>query len=225
MIVFSLVCIAACFGLAMWAWQGLPVLDTYPVHWDAQGVANGYGSKNEILFGLSILPLTSIFISLLFAFIPKIEPIRASIQPNARPYNFVWGLCMVLFVAVQFYIAYLYSILGTGATAPEIPVNFLVIGLSVFFIILGNIMGKLRRNFLFGVRTPWTLSSDLAWDKTHRLMGRMMVATGVAGLACAVFLPPPQIGIYAVIGLVLATTAYAFIYSYRVWKSDPDKRT
>lgn len=223
MILLSLVCITACFGIAMWAWQGLPVLDTYPVHWNAQGVADRYGSKNEVLFGLSILPFTSIFTFLILVFIPKIEPIRASIQPNARPYHFVWALCMVLFVAIQFYIANTYANLETRSAAPKIPINFLVMGVSVFFIIIGNIMGKLRRNFFLGLRTPWTLTSDLAWDKTHRLMGRMMVATGVTGLACAVLLPS-EIGLYAVMALGFTTTIFAFIYSFLVWKSDPDKR-
>ena len=90
--------------------------------------------------------------------------------------------------------------------------------------IIGNVLGKVRSNFVFGVRTPWTLSSDLAWNKTHRLVGRLFVLLGLAMI---------------VVGLVGGTTAFfvlllggigvvlfvAFAYSYRVWKSDPDRLT
>ena len=30
-----------------------------------------------------------------------------------------------------------------------------------------------------GIRTPWTLTSDLSWDRTHRVGGRLFVLEGI----------------------------------------------
>ena len=84
-------------------------------------------------------------------------------------------------------------------------------------------MGKFKRNFLIGIRTPWTLSSDLAWDKTHRLVGRMFVGMGLLSLV-STFLMKPETALYILVGLSLAITAFALVYSYIVWNNDPDKR-
>jgi uncharacterized membrane protein len=59
-------------------------------------------------------------------------------------------------------------------------------GVSLFFVLLGNVMGKVRRNFYIGIRTPWTLASERVWVDTHRLAGRTMVASGVVGFLLAI---------------------------------------
>ena len=187
----SAVCIFAGFGMAYWAWQNLPILESYPVHWDAGGVPDRYGSKGEAIFTLFMLPIISIFTFLIFYFVPKIEPVRASIDPNSRPYHLLWAMIMILFAGIQYFIFKSFTGLETGGGTLNTPVNFIVAGISLFFLMIGNIMGKLRRNFLFGIKTPWTLSSDLSWDKTHRLAGRMMVGTGLIGLVSPTF-PHPK---------------------------------
>lgn len=219
----SAACIIASFAMAYWAWQHLPLLESYPVHWDASGSPDRYGSRGEAIFTLFLLPVISIFMFLVFYFVPKIEPVRASIGPNSRPYHWLWAMSMLLFVGIQYFIFKSFTGLETGGETPTTPVNFIVSGISLFFLLLGNIMGKLRRNFLFGIKTPWTLSSDLSWDKTHRLAGRMMVGTGLIGLVSALILTP-EIALMTLIGLSVATTLFALAYSFVIWKSDPDKR-
>ena len=41
--------------------------------------------------------------------------------------------------------------------------------MSILFIIIGNVMGRIRPTFFVGIRTPWTLADDEVWRKTHRL--------------------------------------------------------
>ena len=86
--------------------------------------------------------------------------------------------------------------------------------------LMGNYMGKIRSNFTFGVRTPWTLTSELSWNKTHRLIGRLFFATGLLTLIAAL------IGLESwVVGFILAGTfgslIVAMVYSYIVWRNDP----
>lgn len=50
------------------------------------------------------------------------------------------------------------------------------------FLVIGNVMGKLRPNYTVGIRTPWTLANDRVWDQTHRFGGKTFVFAG--GLLC-----------------------------------------
>ena len=87
------------------------------------------------------------------------------------------------------------------------------------FIVLGNYLGKIRRNYMFGVRTPWTLASELSWNKTHRFAGKLFVVTGLIVLLAGLW--NPAWAIYAMIGCIIITLALTMVYSYWVWKHDP----
>ena len=97
-------------------------------------------------------------------------------------------------------------------------------GVSILLIAIGNMLGKARPNWFFGIRTPWTLSSDLAWDKTHRVTGRLMVIGGLVMLAAVVLLPVKFAFLILLIGAI-GPAAFGIVYSYIVWKSDPDRET
>jgi len=56
-------------------------------------------------------------------------------------------------------------------------------GLFVLFYYLGILMQHSRRNWFVGIRTPWTLSSDVVWEKTHKRGGLVFKACAVLVLA------------------------------------------
>lgn len=224
MIMFSWVILLLMSGLAIWTWMNLPTLDQYPVHWNAEGVVDRYGSKMEVLFALTMMPLSAAFTFAIFAFIPKIEPIRANIDANSRPYSYIWIFTMMMLAGISGFISYSYANMQTNTGTSKVPISFLIIGMSVFFIFFGNIMGKFKRNFFVGLKTPWTLMSDLSWDKTHRLAGRMFVGAGLLSLLSTFFMKPES-ALYLLIGSSLAITLFAVVYSFVVWKNDPEKRT
>ncbi len=58
-----------------------------------------------------------------------------------------------------------------------------LLGISIFFVLMGNVMGKIRRNFFIGVRTPWALANERVWNATHRLAAKTFFAGGLAGIA------------------------------------------
>ena len=47
--------------------------------------------------------------------------------------------------------------------------------------LLGNVLGKVRRNFWVGVRTPWTLADVRVWERTHRLAAWLFTVAGLVG--------------------------------------------
>jgi len=101
----------------------------------------------------------------------------------------------------------------------------LVIAASAgMFILVGNYMPKTRANFFFGIRTPWTLTSDTSWEKTHRLGGRMFMLAGLIGGVSAFILDGVALA-FILPGLLLLIIFVLFIYSYLVWRKAEDRVT
>jgi uncharacterized membrane protein len=98
--------------------------------------------------------------------------------------------------------------------------SFILAGVGLIFILIGNQLGKSRSMYLIGIRTPWTLASEEVWIRTHRLAGKLMVAGG-ALLVLGAFLPLPS-GVIAT--LMLAVIAIAVIvpvaYSFILWRRE-----
>jgi uncharacterized membrane protein len=86
---------------------------------------------------------------------------------------------------------------------------------AILFYYAGILIEKSKRNYFIGIRTPWTLTSDEVWDKTHRLGGKSFKAAGIASLAGLLF---PKIAFYLVIGLVLTAAIISVVYSYLIWR-------
>lgn len=199
-------------ALSAYAWNQIPAGQELPVHWNAAGEVDRYGSKAE---GLLLLPAISMGMFALLALIPKIEPRKLNIEQSAKAY-LATGVILGGFMLL---------VHGTAvAAALGSTINTSVVvtaALGVLFIVIGNFMGKIRSNFMFGVRTPWTLSSELSWNKTHRLTGKLFMAWGVIMLILAFTGTAAQLLIYAVVG-ILGITVWSFVYSYLVWRNDPD---
>jgi uncharacterized membrane protein len=100
--------------------------------------------------------------------------------------------------------------------------NVVVPGIAGLFILLGNYLGKSRSNWFAGVRTPWTLSSDYSWEKTHRWAGRLFVVTGIVSLA-AWLLTDERTTMIVMVAAIAATSLISVVLSYIYWKNDPDR--
>ena len=221
--IYSALATLLAVGSAYWAWNGLPDLPKFPVHWNAEGVPDRYGAKSEVMIALFAMPVSILFTWLLFEFLPKLEPIRKNIGPNTRPYTMLWGISIALLVGIQYFIVQSYAGLADGNENTTVPIKAIIVGLSLFYLFIGNILSKVRQNFFVGIRTPWTLSSDLSWEKTHRLGARLMFASGAIGLISAFILEASH-ALYLLIGLITITVAITIVYSFFAWKSDPNKR-
>ena len=208
-ILLALELVVSAWGLAQVGWAA-----TVPIHWGPDGSPNGYGPA---WLGFLLVPAITVGLAAMFAAIPAIEPRRDNLLRSASAYRTVAVAVTVLMFGVHVVVV----VAGTGRDAPVA----LVVGggVGLLFAAIGNVMSTVRSNYMFGVRTPWTLSSDLSWDKTHRLVGRLFVASGI-GIAAASLFGLMQLVIWLLVGSVTIVLVVAFAYSYVVWRNDPNRR-
>jgi uncharacterized membrane protein len=203
--------IVGMFVAAIVVWP--TVSSRIPVHWNASGQVDGYGGKME---GLLLLPAIAIGIYLLLLFIPRIDSGRANYAQFSGPYLIVRYAVLVMIAAI--YGISLLAIKGVGFNMTRVILS--VIGL--LFIVLGNVMGKVRPNWFVGVRTPWTLSSKRSWVRTHRLAGWLFTLAGLIFLALIAVNVRGALSL--IVGSVVGVIAVVLIvYSYIEWRGDPEK--
>ena len=209
-------------GIALWAAPQLPA-DNIPVHWDANGNPDRFSDRGEALFLLWLMPGSALLGTLVFCALPSIEPMRDNLFKSRKAYNAVWISTMVLFLAIQGGIAYMMLQSGDDQMQSIEFGRMVIAGTGILFIVLGNYLPKTRQNWFLGIRTPWTLSSEFTWEKTHRLAGRLFFAAGFVCLISAFFVN--GIGLVAVTtGTALSCALISVVYSFFVYRSAPDKR-
>ena len=93
---------------------------------------------------------------------------------------------------------------------------------GVFIAIMGILIPKAHPNWFVGIRTPWTLTSDLSWERTHKIGGTLFVILGVLMVASSFV--APETAIWILVAAALGIVVFLFAYSYQVWKGDPLKR-
>jgi uncharacterized membrane protein len=209
----SCLLIALMAAAGYWAWMQIPPHTEIAVHWGINGGPNGFANKTRALF---LLPIMAVLLTAVLAVAPSIEPRRANLIASKKLYRAGWlGGLLVMVVAQA-------AIIMTALHRPFDVRSTVVAATSLLFIFAGNYLGKTRANFFAGIRTPWTLSSDYSWEKTHRLGGRLFVATGVATLlvlAADGTMPALFVQLGALAASLVATVAMSYVY----WKRDPNK--
>jgi uncharacterized membrane protein len=94
--------------------------------------------------------------------------------------------------------------------------RIIVAGVGLMFIVLGNYMGKVRKNFFIGIRTPWTLASDEVWSRTHRLGGKVFVLTGIFMIVNIFVRFPGQTLVVAIVAAALIPVIYSYVICRRI---------
>jgi uncharacterized membrane protein len=206
--------IAVMATLSAWAWSALPPDAVLPTHWDLQGRVNGTMTKG---WALSIMPALALAITVLLVAVPRIEPRRDNIIASRKPFLVFWiGGLVVLAAGHALLVG---AALGYRVDIPGV----LIVLISLTIAVGGNYLGKARPNFFLGIRTPWTLSSDLSWEKTHRMLARLFVFSGIIVLAVR-FAIGTQAAFLALAATVSASALLAIVSSYVFWKNDPARR-
>ena len=165
MISLALILGGAAFGGAMYS--RLP--DPSPTHWNIHGVADGFGPPWELAFGV---PIVLAGLMVVLAVLPLLGPFRA----NFERFRVVYGrVCVTIAVAI-IAMHVVFVLKGAGHAIHVGSALSIIVG--SLLAVLGNWMGKLRRNMYVGIRTPWTIANDLVWERTHRVGGRVMAGLG-----------------------------------------------
>jgi len=179
--------------------QKLP--DIVPTHWNFQGQADQHGSKWQMLLLGPGMVATMILLTLV---LPRISPKNFEIDQFVGTFSYA----MVLVSALMFFLGII-CLRATNGTKFDFGRDFMA-GLFLFFALIGNVLGKVRRNFYMGIRTPWTLASERVWDATHRLAGYFWVAGGLVGAGLALLGMPlaGSITLLVILGLWPVVQSY-----------------
>jgi uncharacterized membrane protein len=202
-----LVCIVATVVFSAVVYSRLP--DPMVIHWNASGEPDGYGSR---VFGTFLLPVVILFIWGLMLVVPRIDPRRANIAQFRDTYD----LLVIAVVAVTCLLQV--GILGSALGWPIQVGRFVPIAIGGLFLFLGALLPRFKSNFFFGIRTPWTLSSETVWTRTHRVGGLVMMVVG-ALLVIAGIMGTAR-WFYVAIGGGVALVLVVLVYSYVVWRSE-----
>jgi uncharacterized membrane protein len=185
-----------------------------PIHFNADGVANRWGSRTEVA---TIVVATALASALLAGVAGALS--RRSVVARRDAAGATRAAQIVILIAASA-VALLSAALAFGWGAGGRSLT--MFGLCAMFAAIGAYLGKVGPNALVGVRTPWTFTSRLAWDKANRLAGRLLFWGGLAGAAAAPVAPQPQ-GFRAMTFGVLAIAAIAVFESWRGWRNDSDR--
>jgi uncharacterized membrane protein len=176
-----------------------------PTHWNIDGKADGYSSP---LVAVLMVPGIMLLSFLMFLVLPKLSPKHFKMESWIDVYHTIMALVMALFLVIHI------VVLRAGLGHEVEMVKVLISSLLLFFAIIGNLMGKVRRNFWVGVRTPWTLANETVWNLVHRRAARLWLVGGIAG-AIAVWLGLP---FWAAFAWLLAISLYPVLDSYLIWR-------
>jgi uncharacterized membrane protein len=174
-------------------------------HWNLHNQPDGYSPKWALfLIGPGLMAATMLGMSLL----PWLSPKNFEVETFRSTYLQI----MLMLVGMA---AYFYAVVLWADTGHPLNVGRAIVGgICLIFALLGNLMGKVRRNFYIGVRTPWSLANERVWNATHRFAGRTAVACGLAGLA----LTATTLQVWPVFALLLAACMMPVVYSLVIYK-------
>ncbi len=171
-------------------------------HWNIRGQVDGYMPK---FLGLFLMPFISIGLFLLFVLIPKIDPLRENIE-KFRKYFDRFVLLVMVFL---FYLHLLTIFWNTGVRFGMI--QFLAPAFGILFYYCGVLIENAKRNWFIGIRTPWTLSNEKVWEKTHKIGGKLFKAAGIIAFLGVLF---PNYALFFILFPVILVSIYTFAYSY-----------
>ncbi|MDC7682607.1 SdpI family protein [Asticcacaulis sp. BYS171W] len=176
--IFSLLTITGLIGISLWARTRLPDA-LIATHFGPGGVTDGFMPRDEALMAG---PMLAVMLTLVLWLLPYFQPKNGKVERSARIYGVAWMLTLAVVAAAHLFIVG--KALGMTAN-----VQGLTLLPGVLFIVLGNFLPKTRFNYIIGVRTPWTLSNERVWDRTHRLAGPVFMLTGLVMLIGAWMMP------------------------------------
>lgn len=204
-LVLVLIAAAVIAGLAFW--NQLP--DPMASHWNENDEVDGYMSK---FWGVWMMPLMTLGMFGLFMLIPIIDPLKA----NIAKFRGVFNLFILLITAFMLYMHGLTLVWNLGyefrISAAMLPF------MGVLFIFIGYLLRQAKRNWFIGIRTPWTLSSDTVWDKTHQLGSWLFIAAGVFVFLGAFF--GGATAMYLTLIPALGSALFVVVYSFVLYQRE-----
>lgn len=180
-----------------------------PMHWNLIGEVDNYMPKQ---IGAWIIPFMALFVFILYQFLPLLDPKKS----NYRSFKNEWHIIQTSIIAFLVYMQFLIFYIAIHPSVTLLPALF--IGLGIMFIIVGMMMPKIKQNFFIGIRSPWTLTNEQNWDKTHRFGKWCFVGFGIVILFEGIINWYSPVVIFSGAMLMVALPN---IYSFLLFKKSP----
>ena len=199
------------FVLVAIAWPHLP--ERIPGHWGLNGQSDRYDAPATLWRMCAISPHQSLG----FQLHPRLDPKRENYE-KFQPYYDFFGplvpLLLLLCIAVT-----LSESLWPGQINVARAIGLMV---GVLFLIIGNIMGKVKTNWFMGFRTPWALSDPDVWNKTQRLGGWTFFLSGLSAVILSL-LAPVQVFFAVFFAILFLGIALTYFMSWK-WFKDKERQ-
>jgi uncharacterized membrane protein len=205
-IILSVIVILLSFAIAFYLYPLFP--EKMASHWGYRGEVNGYSSK---FTGLFLMPIISIVMLIIFLLIPKLDPLKENIDEFRATYD----KFILIMISFMFYVHCLTLLWNLGIYVNML--QFLAPAFCIIYFFAGVLMEKAKRNWSIGIRTPWTISSQTVWDKTHKIGSRLFKLSGILCLPGIIF--PSQSFIFMIVP-VLISSLYLVVYSYVEYRKE-----
>lgn len=191
------------------SWCVLPILpERIATHWGIQDTADGFTENKNFIFFIPLL--TFVFFELLM-WIRKFDPLKDNSE-KMKVYYENMGLVMVCFFA------YLHVVTILWNAWAEFPMSkALAPAFGILFIYIGYILPKTKQNWFMGIRTPWAMTSEENWKKTHELGGKFFIISGIISCSGAII---GSYGLLAGIICILLSSIAIYAYSYGLSKKN-----
>jgi len=207
-LIISIILIAIAISAGAVLWNQLP--DQMASHWDINDQVNGTMPK---FWGVSLMPLITLGMLVLFLIVPSIDPLKANIAKFRESFN----LFIVLIIAFMLYIHGLTLAWSLGYKDFKMSAAMLPF-MGGLFIAVGFLLRKAKRNFFIGIRTPWTLSSDSVWDKTQQLGSILFMVSGALAIIGGFF--GGMTAFWLMFLPLIGSSLFLVIYSYMLYRQE-----
>jgi uncharacterized membrane protein len=202
-VLIQLAILAASLLISVYYYGMLP--ENGPTHWDIHGNADQYGSKWQ---NLGMGPCLILLMLGMTVVLPKISPKNFEIEQFSGTYAYAMVLVSALMLLLSI------VILRAAAGSKFQIEKGMMAAIFLFFALLGNVLGRVRRNFFIGIRTPWTIASEPVWDATHRFAGYLWVVGGIVGTAVSLL----GVSMVFTIPLLLVIAFLPVVHSYFLYQ-------
>lgn len=196
--------VLAMAAVSVFAYPRVP--EQMVTHW-GQGGPDGTMGRTLALVGLPALAAGMV---VLFEILPRIDPLGEHLEDLGRYYD-------VLVAVTAGIVGYVHVLVVVWNLGYEFDVTQAIVpAVAIAYYLVGVIMERVDKNWFVGIRTPWTLTSDEVWNRTHDRAGPLFKVSALITVG-ALFLP--EYTMYFLVGPVAISALYLTVYSYLAYRN------
>lgn len=204
----SLFWVGSCFLIGWLAYPYLP--EKVPTHFNAQWQPDGWMSRETVLWFMPLMLAVLWGVLTLCFWLAATEKGQLRLEPTDLKLLLGIRTLMGAFMVITHA-----AILAVGLGWLSSPRPVVLPAIGILFVAIGNILPKLKRNWVAGVRLPWTLVNENAWRAVNRTAGYGFTAIGALFLISPLL--PSRFDLVLLLS-VFALILFAVVQAYLVYR-------